>query len=249
MTTSRGVDVDPVAAYDALATSYEAISETRSRYLTAIERIIIAHMPGCDSLLDIGAGDGVRTVRIAKAGGIRRVIGLEPSNNMRARWPESMVGWGSRATQMPATPRRFDVILCLWNVLGHLEDRNERISALVQARRLLSPNGTIFVDVNHRYNAAEYGWAGTLLRMTRDRLCWSETNGDVVVRWNIDGKQIRCHGHLFTRPEIESIFTETALQITNRWIVNYTDGTERRSCYEGHLLFQLSPAPRPHSDE
>src|SRR4029077_19641207 len=224
MKASEGLDmIDAVAAYDALARSYGSISGARNRYLTAIERIIITHTPGSDSLLDIGAGDGVRTVRIAEAAGISCVLALEPSENMRARWPHSLLGWGCRATQIPATERRFDVILCLWNVLGHLEDRNERISVLARARECLSSNGMMFVDVNHRYNAAEYGWPGTLLRMMHDRLRWSETNGNVIVRWNVDGKPIRCHGHLFTKPEIESIFRETALRITNCWIVNYTD--------------------------
>jgi SAM-dependent methyltransferase len=241
--------IDPVAAYDALARSYDSISRARNLYLTAIERIIIAHATGSSSLLDIGAGDGTRTVRIAEAAGIPCVLALEPSENMRALWPRSLPGWGCRATQIPETQRRFDAILCLWNVLGHLQDREERVSVLAQARERLSPGGMMFVDVSHRYNAAEYGWPGTLLRMMRDRLRWSETNGDVIVRWKVDGGLVRCHGHLFTRPEIESIFRETALQITNRWTVNYSDGTERRRCYEGHLLFQLSAGPRPHADK
>jgi 2-polyprenyl-3-methyl-5-hydroxy-6-metoxy-1,4-benzoquinol methylase len=250
MKTSRDLEmIDPAAVYDTLAPCYAAISRTRNRYLKAIERIIIAQTTGSDSLLDIGAGDGIRTLRIAEAAGIPCVRALEPSENMRARWPHSLLGWGCKATQIPVTQRRFDVILCLWNVLGHLKDRGERISALAQARELLSPNGMMFVDVNHRYNAAEYGWPGTLLRMAHDRLRWSETNGDVIVRWKVDGNLVRCHGHLFTSPEIENIFRETALRITNRWTVNYTDGTERRSCYEGHLLFQLSANQQSHIDE
>jgi SAM-dependent methyltransferase len=232
--------IDCVAAYDALAPCYASISAFRSRYLQAIEQIIVAHALGRDSLLDIGAGDGTRTLRIAEAAKIRHVIALEPSAGMLARCQDELRTWQCRASEMPETSVRFDVITCLWNVIGHLQSREERVAALVKARERLSPGGIMFVDVNHRYNAAQYGWTRTLWRILFDRLHWSENNGDVVVFWRADNRTIRTRGHLFTVKEIKALFHEAGLFVWDQWVLNYQNGAECKSLLSGNLLFRLS---------
>jgi 2-polyprenyl-3-methyl-5-hydroxy-6-metoxy-1,4-benzoquinol methylase len=62
----------------------------------------------------------------------------------------------------------FDAILCLWNVLGHIESNQKRLTALKNMKGLLSPKGTIFIDVNNRYNANSYGYFRTLGRLLFD---------------------------------------------------------------------------------
>lgn len=58
--------LDPVAAYDRIAPSFARLSEQRRAYLDAVERLIVSAIPaGSHSLLDIGAGDGVRSLGIA----------------------------------------------------------------------------------------------------------------------------------------------------------------------------------------
>jgi hypothetical protein len=77
--------LDPVDAYDRIAGSFARLSEERRAYLEAIERLIVSAIPrGSKSLLDIGAGDGVRALRIAQAAGLKEVVLLEPSEAMRA---------------------------------------------------------------------------------------------------------------------------------------------------------------------
>src|SRR5690348_7434840 len=74
---------DPVAAYDRLAPSYKSISARRESYLRSVEKIIASRIPADSrSLMDVGAGDGMRAFRIAKEAAIGRVVLVEPSLEM-----------------------------------------------------------------------------------------------------------------------------------------------------------------------
>ena len=88
--------------------------------------------------------------------------------------------WPLRAEELPEAEDRFSVITCLWNVLGHIETNQKRLAALARMRRLLSDDGVIFIDVNNRYNAVNYGVLPTVGRMLYDFIVPSETNGDAA---------------------------------------------------------------------
>ena len=236
--------VDPVAAYDALAYQYGAISAARKPYLDAVEQIIIFRVAGARSLLDIGAGDGRRTFKIARAAGIDRVAIIEPSAAMCSRLQPGALVWQCRISEVPDSDLKFDVIICLWNVLGHLPSARERIAALAKARSLLSPIGLIFLDVNHRYNASSYGWPITLYRMGYDRLFWSDTNGDVNVRWIASGKSVQTRGHAFVDKEIVALSRAAGLVVGKRWVVSYQNGSQKKSSLLGNLLYQLYDSRR-----
>src|SRR4051812_14034712 len=77
--------LSPIAAYDELAPFYSAYANTRAPYLRKIEDVVIAHAPRAGSLLDVGAGDGSRALRIAQAAKLALVVLLEPSAGMRAQ--------------------------------------------------------------------------------------------------------------------------------------------------------------------
>ena len=231
----------PVAAYDLVAPHYHSILATRRRYLDTIEDIVIAHSGHPRSLLDIGSGNGVRALRIARAAGIEDVILLEPSAGMRAQCPDQAEFWNCAATEIPQTARRFDLITCLWNTLGHLENTDERVAVLATLKTLLTPAGRIFVDVNHRYNARAYGWAKTALRMLYDFFSPAEINGNVVVSWRDGDCQICTRGHVFTERELLHIFTRAGCAVKTRWVVDYRSGELQRSGWRGNLLYQLQP--------
>ena len=230
---------DAVAAYDALAPYYKSISAARSPYLEAVEKIISTYVRGAGSLLDIGAGDAGRTCIIAEAAGIQHVVAVEPSAAMRLRCEKKVHFWECRAAEIPETDLRFDVIICLWNVLGHIQTSEERRLALVRAKQLLSPNGVMFIDVNHRYNAVVHGWCRTLWHMFRDHYSSSDTNGDVIVSWKIGKRPICTHGHLFTQRELKILFQSAGLIIKRDWILNYRTGMVCKSALHGSLLYRL----------
>jgi len=232
----------PIAAYDAFASFYSGYANTRMPYLRSVENIVILHAPGAGSLLDVGAGDGSRALRIAQGAKLATVVLLEPSAGMRAQCPAGAEVWPHSVSEIPDTGSQFDVITCLWNVLGHLEGPKQRASVLVQFRRMLSPQGMVFLDVSHRYNAESYGWSMTFLRMAGDFFLRSEKRGDVPVAWKAGARTIHTTGHVFTHSEIKRLVRSAGLKILRRWIISYETGKENKLPLRGHLLYQLARA-------
>ena len=157
--------LDPVTAYNQLAPYYSQFSHQRAAYLASVEKQIRLRIPaGAASFLDVGAGDGSRALRIAAAAGLPGVVLLEPSSRMAGETPAGAELWRVRVEDiaLAGIVERFDVITCLWNVLGHIPGPDKRIRALTNAAQLLSPNGRLFVDVIHRYNVRSYGIVMTL---------------------------------------------------------------------------------------
>lgn len=232
----------PIAAYNAFAPFYSAYANTRAPYLRKIEDVVIAHTPRTGSLLDVGAGDGSRALRIAHSTDMRRVVLMEPSSGMRAQCPAGVEIWPHSASDIPEITVQFDVITCLWNVLGHLEGPQQRVSALWKFRDMLAPEGTVFFDVSHRYNAESYGWNITFWRMAGDFFLRSEKRGDVAVVWKTGEQVIHTTGHVFTHSEIKQLVRSAGLKILRRWIIGYETGRESKLPLRGHLLYQLARA-------
>ena len=235
---------DPVAGYDAVASSFGQLTEGRRAYLDAIDRLVRANIPvGARRLLDIGAGDARR----ARAMGLAEVVLIEPSAGMR-RASESQVGYRDlRAEQLDQVAGPFDVIICLWNVLGHVFPHAARVEVLRQCGRLLAPGGRLFIDVNHRYNAAQYGWLRTAGRYLYDLLRPSERNGDVVATWRLGARQASVRGHVFTDREFRRLARDAGLEVERRVIVDYSTGAARALAALGNPFFFLIKSDSPNS--
>lgn len=224
--------LDPVAAYDRMAESFARLSEERRAYLEAIERLIVSAIPrGSKSLLDIGAGDGTRALRIARAAALKGVVLLEPSDAMRRNWPAGATAWPVRAEDLHAQEGQFDVVTCLWNVLGHIFPASARVEVVRQCARLLAPGGRIFIDVSHRHNARHYGLLPTAGRFLRG------ASHDVVVTWKPEG--IGTAGHVFTAREFAELCRAAGVEIERRFVVDYDTGALRRWSFQGNLLYVL----------
>ena len=238
---------DPVEAYDSVATEYARLIESRLAYLNAIDELIQARIPpGSRSLLDVGAGDGRRALRIGHKLSMQEIVLLEPSAGMRNLFAENAETWQMRAeeldpTKPPAAGRRFDVITCLWNVLGHIPTHALRIRALSQLRPLLTPSGILFIDVNHRYNARRYGWPRTAVRFLRDRLQPSERSGDVTAKWTLPGATCSTYGHVFTTRELRQLAVASHLNVEELIAVDYETGSTVQHSFLGNLLWILKP--------
>lgn len=231
---------DPVQAYDRIAAEFPALSERRRPYLAEIERQIIQRAPpGSTSLLDIGAGDGSRAKRIADAVKLRDVVLLEPSSEMRKLWPSDVRGWALAAEQLSEKNGNFDLVTCLWNVLGHVFQERSRVEVLRQCGRLLAPGGRLFIDVNHRYNFAAYGTLRTLGRMLFDLAHPSEKNGDVKLNWEIAGRRCTTYGHVFTHSEFRRLAGNAGLVIEHAVTIDYATGRVRNWRFSGNPLFVL----------
>jgi 2-polyprenyl-3-methyl-5-hydroxy-6-metoxy-1,4-benzoquinol methylase len=196
--------------------------------LASIDRLIASAMPeDSRSLLDVGAGDGTRARRIAQARQIPELTLLEPSRAMQGEPAAGARVLTLRAQDLHSVEGEFDVITCLWNVLGHVFPKDARIEVFRQFARLLSPDGRVFIDVSHRYNVRHYG-----IRF----------RGDVVVDWDVEGIKSSTVGHVFTHGEIRSLCRSAGLTIEQRYVVDYATGQRRRWAFEGHLLYVLCGA-------
>ena len=237
---------DPVLAYDRLSQTYADLARRRERYLTAVEREILSRAPsGSKSLLDIGAGDGSRALHIASQAGIGRTALVEPSEKMTAQTPNGAEIWRVRAEELRHRPsdERFDVITCLWNVLGHVRGTALRIEALKAIKGLLSQDGRFFMDVTHRYNVHSYGFVPTALRFLYDYFAPSDKNGDVMACWNIGERQIRTYGHVFTHNEVIHLALASRLKLEERVVIDYGGGRVRRRAFQGNLLYVFRRQP------
>lgn len=236
--STPSVPLDPVAAYDVVAPDFHCLVSACRPYLDGVDRLILANLPlGAASLLDIGAGDARRAHGIAKAAGIAGPVLLEPSHGMRQASFTPQGYLNLRAEQLNLLTGKFDIILCLWNVFGHILPEAARLEALRQIKRLLTPNGRLFLDVNHRYNARRYGWRNTLARFLYDTLRANERNGDVVAAWNLGGRETRVRGHVFTDKELQKLIRAAGLAIDHRFVVDYTTGQLCPHPTQGNLLY------------
>jgi 2-polyprenyl-3-methyl-5-hydroxy-6-metoxy-1,4-benzoquinol methylase len=229
--------------YDLLAPHYRRISEMRAAYLNAIDRLILSRtQPGARSMLDVGAGDGVRAMRLAKAHGISTVVLVEPSVAMAelCRASQATQVLQVKAEEMPATAPSFDVVTCLWNVLGHIATPSLRLEALRRMRDGLVPRGQIFMDVNNRYNAPSYGWLRSFGRLAYDLLNPADENGDVEFVWRIAEQAISGRGHVFTPREMQQLIADAGLCIQRRYVIDYQTGKQRRFYFAGQLLYELA---------
>jgi 2-polyprenyl-3-methyl-5-hydroxy-6-metoxy-1,4-benzoquinol methylase len=232
--------LDPVSAYDRIAPIYASLAKQRKAYLDAVDRMVIAEIPpGSRSMLDVGAGDGARAARIAEAAGLQHLTLLEPSARMRSYCPAHMSVWAIRAEDLHRKQGSFDVVTCLWNVLGHIIPSAVRLEVLRQFARLVSPQGKIFIDLNHRYNARHYGYLATAVRFLRDRASPAGRHGDVRVTWDIDGQPCATTGHVFTHTEFAVLSRAAGLSIEKRLVIDYASGQLRRRSFEGNLIYVL----------
>lgn len=231
---------DPVAAYTRLAPYYADLSSRRQCYLRSIEDAVASRIPsGSSSLLDIGAGDGSRALRIARKSGIRNIVLVEPSAEMAAPAAGLAKILNFRAEELSDYSNKFDVITCLWNVLGHVRGVENRARAMGAIERLLTPKGRCFIDVAHRYNLRSYGVFPTMARFIRDSVFYKSENADVTATWKVDEEAISTYGHVFTDHEFRQLVQTAGLEIEERIVVDYETGKIRRFAFTGNLLYIL----------
>jgi 2-polyprenyl-3-methyl-5-hydroxy-6-metoxy-1,4-benzoquinol methylase len=167
---------------------------------------------------------------------------------MRSLQPPGLETWPLRLEELdpghPLARQRFDVITCLWNVLGHVEHAADRARGLARLGALLSSRGLLLIDVNHRYNTRAYGLLRTAARVVWDILRPSETNGDVVVDWALGEARCTTHGHVFTHPEMKALAQAARLTIKERLAIDYSTGRPVPSAWKGHLLYVLESQAR-----
>jgi len=129
--------------------------------LVRTQAVIRPHLSGGPlSIIDIGGGTGVHAAWLAEDGHAVHVIDPVPRHVENARdlsnRHRQITAEVGDARQLPADDETFDAALVL-GPLYHLTDREERLKALGEARRVVRPGGKLFVAAVSRFASLFYG--------------------------------------------------------------------------------------------
>lgn len=160
-----------MADYDLLAKFYDRLMSDASLRSKQVMRCIERYGPTASSLLELGCGTGAVLDGLSAVGS---VTGMDISSNMldiaRARHP------GVQFIQDDISSfelgRRFDVIVCTYDVLNHLVDFNRWISCFACVSKHLTDGGLFIFDVNT---------VGHLTKVAGERPQVREFDGNTVI--------------------------------------------------------------------
>ena len=228
--------------YDSLAFGYRDYSWSRKFYLDTIDNIVRRYIkPDC-FVIDFGSGDGVRIKNIT-SGATSNLCLVENSHNMLMKiseaYPDAVVLNQDFSGINFNTNYDYDVATCLWNVLGHLGDKQQILTGLMNIKKSLKPNGIVILDVNNRHNVSQYGWKA-IRNIIKDMFSYKFENGDINFNISLGNKNIPSNVHIFNKHEIEKLLKESGFGIKHRFYVNYANGKIKRFPLFGQICYVLT---------
>ena len=222
--------------YDSIAKIYNIQSNEKLSFLNAIDNLIIEKMKGHPNLnyLDIGSGDGRRALKISNSLKPSKLSLIEDSNGMLKLIDDKKVILHEISFFEFNSNEKYDLITCLWNVLGHFPSKNHRLEFFFKIDKLLSNNGILFFDVNNRYNISHYGFENVMNNLVIDR-CDNEGNG-----WfTLENEDAVTNVYIHNPFDIEEYLNGTTLQLIDTFFVNYETGKLEKTFFEGQLLYVI----------
>ncbi|HTX84740.1 MAG TPA: class I SAM-dependent methyltransferase [Streptosporangiaceae bacterium] len=160
-----------MADYTGFAAFYDRIMGDRGDEIARIRTYISKYLPGARSLLELGCGTGALLAGLAPE---LRVTGLDRSPQMLAiaarAVPEARLLQGDITAFR--LPDRFDVIICMFDTLNHVQSLAGWMSLFSCVHEHLADGGLFIFDVNT---------AGRLRRLDGAPPYLDEFDGNVVV--------------------------------------------------------------------
>lgn len=235
-----------VELYNKFAPYYRSYSRKKSIYINSVDRLVLKNLPERNRrVLDVGCGDGARGVRLFKKMRGERMLMIDSSNEMikLARKLETQnikIRKLDISQQELMFEEQFDIILCLWNVLGHIPNINQRLKALKNMKRALANGGKIYIDISNRYNIRYYGLSKVFTNIIKDFFKPSPTNGDFNYKIIVN-KHIKLNStcHFFNPFEFKSLIKKAGLKVEKWYSVNYKTGQIEKTFFQGHLFYIL----------
>jgi SAM-dependent methyltransferase len=128
--------------------------------LARTQELILRRLPAAPcKILDIGGGSGIYSAWLGSLGYEAHLVDIVPTHVERARTiPGIASAEIADARKLSSTNQSFDAVLFL-GPLYHLTDRNDRLAALREARRVLKPGGVIFAAAINRFASLLNGLA------------------------------------------------------------------------------------------
>ncbi len=227
--------------YTAFAKSYENYASLRTAYITAVNKFVIDEIGSIKTIIDVGAGDGIRAKLLAKKIGVEHLTLVDNSIGMidHIQKTKNVSVIKADISNYDKSEEKYDLVLCLWNVLGHIP-MQKRKATLKNLASLMSNSGTLILDVNNRYNVPQYGIVSVMNNILKDIFFPWKSNGDFELSINTKSKTIRTFVHIFSPFEMEKLIQSVGLKIVNKRVVNYKDGSSSKSIFGGQLVYKLA---------
>ncbi len=160
-----------MADYDLLAKFYDRLMSDSSIRSKQIMRCVERYGPDASSLLELGCGTGAVLAGLSAVGSL---VGMDISANMldvaRARLPDAQFIQGDISSF--DLRRKFDVVVCTYDVLNHLTEFDRWISCFACTCEHLTDDGLFIFDVNT---------VGHLNTVVREQPQLHEFDGNTVI--------------------------------------------------------------------
>lgn len=228
--------------YTGFSESYGDYASQRKEYIAAVNRFAIDEAGSVSTVIDVGSGDGTRAVEIFKKMGASHLILVDSSDGMLdhlRKIADAVVIDADISSTEPITEEKYDVVLCLWNVLGHVPADKRRV-ALINLGSLLEDSGFIVLDVNNRYNISQYGLKSVMINIVKDIFSPQDSNGDFELNIDTEHETIGTVVHVFNPFEIKRLIRSANLKILKKRVIDYKDGGLCRSIFGGQLVYTLA---------
>ncbi len=225
--------------YDQLADSYINVSKERNQYILGVDNLIIPQIQNRKRLLDLGSGDGIRALRIKELAHISDITFVENSHKMANKCRELGVGKVAEENiEDFRSEQKFDVITCLWNVLGNVEMYEGRINVLKNIRSLLSTDGFFFFDVLNRYNISYYGIADVTKTVIKDIFIDGKTRNKIYTKLTAN-QEVTYNVHYFSDSEVKEMIKAADLSLIETYFIDYKTGEQRNHAWQGQLVYKV----------
>ncbi|MBR5904281.1 MAG: class I SAM-dependent methyltransferase [Alphaproteobacteria bacterium] len=228
--------------YDSLAPGYRNYSRSRLLYLNAVDSVVRQYLTPESSVIDFGSGDGVRVHNIAKNITSKLCL-VENSCNMitkiKDQYPRALILNQDFADVNFQTGKKYDIAICLWNVLGHLGNEQRVLTGLTNIRKSVRKNGIVILDINNRHNISQYK-IKAVKNIIKDVFTYKFANGDIKFNISINGQNIPSYVHIFNKHEIEKLIDAAGFEIKSGVYINYANGDIEKSPLFGQLCYILT---------
>jgi 2-polyprenyl-3-methyl-5-hydroxy-6-metoxy-1,4-benzoquinol methylase len=232
--------------YDKFSIYYRDYSHHKNLYIDAIDNIIASNISKpIENMLDIGCADGIRGHELFIKINAKKLTMVDNSKKMlrlAKKFTDSEVLLlDITNSKRESLNKKYDLIVCLWNVFGHIKTQKKRLKALQNIKQLVKKDGTIVVDISNRYNADYYGDEIVAENINKDFTSPSSKNGDVYPNLHMTEKlDVSYFCHFFSPLEFDSLVKQAGLKVKKNFYVNYNTGKIETSFLKGQLLYFLS---------
>ena len=230
------------AFYTLFARTYASYSASKVAYISSVNEFIYKESALLSSLVDVGSGDGKRGKVIANKLNISDVTFIDNSDGMftlARQIPDVRVIKDDITRKYFATERAYGLVLCLWNVLGHIDTVEGRKNAISNLSKLLTNDGVLIIDVNNRYNCRHYGKMAVAVNIMKDIFTPNDRRGDFDLNINISSGAIKTKVHVFNPREIRNLISSAGLRVERMQVVNYDTGENERRFWNGQLVYKI----------